>query len=90
MRVIGLPGEMVEVRDGGVVVDGLLLSPPAQLSGVRYAAATDSKPPPRMAYPFQVPGDSYFVLGDNAAHAFDSRFWGALPRENILGWVRDK
>jgi signal peptidase I len=57
---------------------------------VSQMSATDSKPPPRLAYPFQVPGDSYFVLGNNTADSLDSRYWGALPRENILGKVRDK
>jgi signal peptidase I len=43
-----------------------------------------------VASPFTVPMDGYFVLGDNSANANDSRFWGALPRTNILGKVKNK
>jgi type IV secretory pathway protease TraF len=44
----------------------------------------------RITYPFRVSDESYFVLGDNTMDALDSRFWGALPRENILGRVMGK
>jgi signal peptidase I len=37
-----------------------------------------------------VPADSYYVLGDNVEGAYDSRYWGALPRKNILGKVLGK
>jgi signal peptidase I len=90
MRVIGLPGEMVAIRDDGIAVDGSLVNPPAHLAGIRYAAATDFRPPAPITYPFRVPSNSVFVLGDNTTNAFDSRFWGPLPKENIVGRVRDK
>lgn len=74
-RVIGLPGETVEVRrDGSVYVDGYPLEEPYLENDTGGSAGT-----------WQVPPDQYFVLGDNRAVSYDSRAWGAVPREYIVG-----
>lgn len=73
-RVIGLPGEKVEVRDGTVFIDDQPLQEP-------YIAAK----PDYIWGPEVVPPDSYLVLGDNRNNSFDSHFWGYVPRENIIG-----
>ncbi|MDO4273285.1 MAG: signal peptidase I [Eubacteriales bacterium] len=65
-RVIGLPGETVEIVDGKVYIDGA------------ETPLDDSFTPekPMGTYgPFEVPEDSYFVMGDNREHSSDSRFW---------------
>ncbi len=73
-RIIGLPGETVEVRDCTVFIDGLPLDEP-------YI-----KEPPRGTHaPETVPPDHYFVLGDNRNNSSDSTNWGPLPKENIIG-----
>jgi signal peptidase I len=73
-RIVGLPGEQVQVKKGTVFVNGQ----PLQES---YVAA-----PPDYEYgPVMVPPDSYLVLGDNRNHSFDSHFWGFVPRQNIIG-----
>ncbi len=73
-RIVGLPGEQVQVKKGTVFVNGQ----PLQES---YLAA-----PPDYEYgPVMVPPDSYLVLGDNRNHSFDSHFWGFVPRQNIIG-----
>ena len=73
-RVIGLPGQQVEVRDGQVWIDQ------APLVEAYTAAA-----PIYQWGPETVPSDAYFVLGDNRNESGDSHVWGFLPKENIMG-----
>ena len=77
-RVIGLPGEVVEVRNGRVLIDGQPLDEPYIPAPGSY-----SYPPTRLA------DDEYFVLGDNRNNSSDSHSWGTLPRKAIIGkaWV---
>jgi len=86
-RVIGLPGETVELRDKRVYIDGtpldepyvFHLQPPGEMDGI-------SSFDPRVAYgPLTVPPDSYFMMGDNRDNSQDSRYWGALPRSYVKG-----
>lgn len=77
-RVIGLPGDKVEVTGGKVYVNGIALNEP-------YI-----KDPPLYETPTSVvPADSYFVLGDHRNNSSDSHVWGVVPRDNIVGaaWV---
>lgn len=73
-RVVGLPGERVEVRDGTVLVNGAALSEPY----VRF-------PDHRSAAAVTLPADGYYVLGDNRAESDDSRNWGVLHAADIAG-----
>jgi len=72
-RVIGLPGDTVEIRDNRVYVNGQPLQEP-------YV-----KEPPRYEEKWVVPAGNYFVLGDNRNNSSDSHVWGMVPRENIIG-----
>ena len=74
-RVIGLPGEQIEIQDGVVYIDGSPLDEP-------YIQGTTS-PLPKTA----VPKGYYFVMGDNRQASSDSRSWGLLPEGNIIGRV---
>ena len=65
-RLIGLPGETVEIRDGKVYINGS--SQPLDDSFVPETPKGDYGP-------YVVPEDSYFMLGDNREHSRDSRFW---------------
>ncbi|HEY9816053.1 MAG TPA: signal peptidase I [Candidatus Obscuribacterales bacterium] len=73
-RVIGLPGETVQVINGQVLINGQPLDEP-------YIAAE----PTYVWGPAVVPDDAYLVLGDNRNNSLDSHFWGYVPRETIIG-----
>lgn len=84
-RVIGLPGEIIEIREKKVFVNGNEL-------GERYAyfaEAEPDKPLPQDVYgPFQIPEHGYVLLGDNRNRSYDSRFFGPVDRDRIYGQVR--
>ena len=77
-RVIGLPGEKVEIRNGVVYINDEPLPEP-YLDNKGHGNF-----PPTVLGP-----DQYFVLGDNRDNSSDSRMWGPLPRDRIIGkaWV---
>jgi signal peptidase I len=78
-RVIGLPGDTVAIRGGEVLVNGEVLNEPY----------LDQGTPGRMAAKV-VPEAHVFVLGDNRGASNDSRYFGMVPYENVLGraWLR--
>jgi signal peptidase I len=75
-RVIGLPGESVEIRQGIVYVNGHAISEP--YVPPQYEDASDYGP-------IRVPKDSYFVMGDHRISSNDSRVFGSVPIEYIYG-----
>lgn len=82
-RVIGEPGDTVELRHGGVFINGKRIEEPY--------IDEDATPCHRgqTCGPLTVPGDSVFVLGDNRDNSEDSRYFGIVPIENIIGkaWI---
>jgi signal peptidase I len=86
-RVIGLPGDTVEIEDGKVLVNGK----PLEEDYVPDEYRDHTVYPPR-----QVPSGQYFVLGDHRSSSNDSRAWGMVERKFIYGkavfvyWPLDK
>jgi len=93
-RIAGLPGDIISFDDAGLLINGNSPSGrPSLIQNIKFKKNTASGAPsaPRSpTYPFTVPDGQYFVLGDNPDHANDSRLWGSLPRESILGKVKNK
>ena len=83
-RLIAVGGEKVEIRDGRILVNGKLVDEPSSVRSVYYY---NSGIYGKEAQVIEVPKDSYFVLGDNSASSRDSRFWGFVPKKNMLGKV---
>ena len=83
-RIIGLPNEHIQIKDGRVWVNGLALNEP-YISG-----------PPMYREDIKLGENEYLVLGDNRNNSSDSHVWGTLPRDKIIGksvfryWPPDK
>lgn len=75
-RVVGLPGETIRISGGSVYIDGERLEEPYVVPATRSEGDIDG---------FTIPGGNYFVLGDHRDFSNDSRNWGPIPGDLILG-----
>ena len=81
-RLVALNGETAEISDGNILIDGEPIKEPPEMLKLyyynrgRYGGSGNK---------IEVPEDSYFVLGDNSNSSRDSRYWGFVPKENIIG-----
>ena len=82
-RVIGMPGETIQVIEGKIFVNGLPIKDP-------WGYFDKSEPPGFISKvenfgPVKIPNNCLFVMGDNRNDSVDSRFWGSLPLGNVVG-----
>jgi len=73
-RIIGLPGDTVEIKDGAVYINDSAIDEPYIKAAPSYTMAKK-----------EIPEGEYFVLGDNRNNSNDSHRWGTLTQENIIG-----
>ena len=77
-RLVGLPGDTIAERNGVVYINDKALKEPYLNGGERDDASFRAQ---------EIPSDHYFMMGDNRVQSCDSRVWGPIPRENIIGEV---
>lgn len=85
-RIIGLPNEAIKIEAGQVFIDGQKLAE----NYLSQDRVTHSGSFLKEGQTFSIPEEQYIVIGDNRSHSSDSRAWGTVPKENIIGkvWLR--
>ncbi|MFP4472490.1 MAG: signal peptidase I [Candidatus Omnitrophota bacterium] len=80
-RLIAFGGETVEIRNGDIYIDGERVAVPEIAKNYYYNRGDYGK----AGEPVMVPEGHFFMLGDNSASSHDSRYWGFVPDENVVG-----
>lgn len=87
-RLVGLPGETIQLTNRQLFINGQPVAPPVQAAKIRFGELPGGA---RMKYavdePFRLGPDEYFMIGDNQPFAADSRFIGPVPGANLIGVV---
>lgn len=81
-RLVGLPGDRVEINKGKIYINGALWEKPLLIRNRDYFNEGDYG---REDQVITVPEYSYFVLGDNSGNSIDSRYWGFVPKGHLTG-----
>ena len=83
-RLVGLPGENLLIRNGSVGIDGMPQKPPDYISTHLYYYS-DEEGLYGVKTELPIPPRAYFALGDNSINSKDSRYWGFVPKKNLVG-----
>ena len=81
-RLIALSGETVEIKEGFIYVNSEPVDKALAIRSVYYYNRGDYG---KEGEKINVPADAYYVLGDNSASSRDSRYWGFVPKKNLIG-----
>ncbi len=82
-RLVALPGETLEIRNGSIYINGILNKD--QFIHNRYYYNRPESDFGKEGQIIKVPENSFYVLGDNSSSSRDSRYWGFVPKKNVLG-----
>jgi len=96
-RLIGVPGDEIQVRDKRVYVNGTLYHNPHEVHRAPQILPREMTQRDNFG-PVRVPANAYFVMGDNRDNSLDSRFWGFVGKADVVGpafikfwsWDQDK
>ncbi|MCI6274513.1 MAG: signal peptidase I [Coriobacteriaceae bacterium] len=86
-RVVAVAGQAVDVRDGGVYVDGVQLDESAYTLGKPSYSLSDQAGSAGVSYPYTVPEGCIWVMGDNRTNSLDSRYFGAVRVDSVLSKI---
>lgn len=89
-RIVALAGERIRISNGMVFINGHALHEPYAYYPDAKARDKEAWPYDKQSYDLQIPTGALFVMGDNRAQSKDSRTWGPLPAEEIVGKVIGK
>lgn len=86
-RVAGIAGDALSVKQDRLHIGGAPVTGPASLAALSFPPVRNGKHLVAEGETYQVPANSFFVVGDNTTNSFDSRFFGPIPRHAIIGRV---
>ena len=81
-RLVGLPGDRIEIKNGHLWINGSPVREPQILSSITYYNMGEYG---KQGNVIEVPEGTYFALGDNSLNSVDSRYWGVFPKKNLVG-----
>jgi signal peptidase I len=89
-RLIGMPGDVLQIRDKKVLIDGIELAEDYKIHVDTTVYQDHPWTPEQLKIrdnygPVTIPKDSYFVMGDNRDNSNDSRYWGFITRDDVIG-----
>lgn len=84
-RVAGEPGDHLRISDGNLFINEKPVTLSNELGRISYLPSSHFAAPPNTNV--TVAAGNYFVLGDNSTNSSDSRYWGSLPAQNVMGRI---